>query len=127
MHRPAILALATATPPHSLPQRDAADAAVHCCAADERQARVLRRLYETTTVQRRASVLLGSNGRAGAASDGPVREFFPPADQSPRGPTTAQRMAVFDRCAAPLATRACSAALASAQLAPHQVTHLVTI
>ena len=127
MDRPAILGIATARPAHSLSQSESADIAVSCCARGERQARLLRRLYQTTTVDRRGTVLLGtetSNGRPDIAS---VRAFLRSPDEQPRGPTTAARMAVFEQAAPPLAVEAAAAAMERARIPAAHVTHLVTV
>src|SRR5687767_2753786 len=102
MTHPALLAVATATPLHHMSQTQSVEAALACCTTDERQARLLRRLYESTTVERRGSVLLEDD------SDG---ELFPLAEALPRGPTTSARMAAFERHAPHLAARACRAAM----------------
>lgn len=114
MHDPAILAVGTATPAHTLTQAAAADEAAARCATDKHRARLLHRLYQTTAIERRGSVLTQA-------------EIFFPPEPATRGPTTAQRMAAFERHAPPLAGEACRAALDAASLPHAAITHLLTV
>lgn len=123
---PRLLGLGTACPPGVMSQHDAAIMAVSRCATNEREAKLLPELYRRSTVKQRRSVLLPpNNGQAQDATA--VDDYFPPASVSPRGPTTATRMASFAKYAPPLAAQACIEALADAELSSQRITHLVTV
>lgn len=123
---PRILGLGTAVPEHAITQTDAAAMARQRCADDARQGRMLERLYQRTTVEQRGSTLLQTNGsqRVDACS---FDWFFPDTQQSPMGPTTAERMKHFAAFAPSLAAQASRQALADAGVEPGGVTHLITV
>jgi predicted naringenin-chalcone synthase len=84
----------------------------------------LKALYRMTRVTKRHSVLLDSDSRSGEAR----QSFFPPMQgDADRGPTTAERMARYERDAPVLGAQAARAALADAGLAPGEITHVVTV
>lgn len=123
---PHLLGLATAVPDNAITQSDAAAMAQQRCTTDARQARILERLYQRTTVEQRGSTLLKTNDTH-RVDEHSFDWFFPRADESPKGPTTSERMAQFAQLAPPLAIRACRNALADADTTPDQVTHLITV
>jgi len=81
--------------------------------------RRMRAIYRRSGVRRRHSVLL--NG------DGSYDLYTPASDPGDPGPTTAERMAYYEREAGPLAARAAEAALLDSGVAPASITHLVTV
>ena len=86
IHPARILGIATATPVSSMTQTHAAGMAADCCTQTDRQRRALHRLYESTTVENRASALLehtlkqSHEGESVAADDQPPTLYnaFPP-------------------------------------------------
>ena len=116
--------LGTAVPPNAISQEEAAaTAARYGCASPEQQ-RQLKALYRLSRVKKRHSVVLESDSRSGAAR----QSFFQPmrgADD--RGPTTAARMARYERDAPALGAQAARAALQNARRTAGDVTHLVTV
>lgn len=114
-----LLGMGTATPAH-LEQAAIAELALPRCCDDQRQRDFLERVFTHSGVTHRATVLAGS-ARAAAAF---YTERATPAD---RGPTTAQRMALYAREAPSLAAEACAHALADASLSPEAITHLITV
>ncbi len=118
-----LLGLGIATPSHSIMQCDAAKVAqdLHIT---ERWHQALPALYRKSGVNRRGSVLLKSGNEA----DSPRQTFYRPSSTShPRGPTTAERMEIFSKEAAPLLIKACTTALDNACTKPASITHLVTV
>jgi len=113
-----------AVPEHAIAQVDAAKLGHSFASPDGSRARTLQALYKRSGVKKRHSVLLG-------ASEGSVeqRQGFYPAIQGEDdpGPTTAVRMRAFEEHAPPLAAEACRNALGDAEMAAHEITHLVTV
>ena len=116
--------LGTAVPPYAISQEQAAEgAALRGCSSPEQQ-RQLKALYRLSRVKKRHSVLLESDSQSVEAR----QSFFPPmrgADD--RGPTTAERMARYEREAPALGAQAARRALELAGRAPGDVTHVVTV
>jgi predicted naringenin-chalcone synthase len=116
--------LGTATPEHSLTQKDAAELHATFCRIDDRRGRTLRALYRRSGVERRKCAILD-------ATDGPLpqrQSFYPPArDEADRGPATSRRMEVYEAVAPGLAAEAAERALADADLSADDVSHLVTV
>jgi predicted naringenin-chalcone synthase len=116
--------LGTAVPPGVLDQAEAAESSGAFCAADERQARALRILYGRSGVESRNTVVV-------QAGEGTLVERLPfyPAATKPedRGPTTGERMALYETEAPPLAELAARRALEDAATPVDAITHLVTV
>jgi len=119
-----VYGIGTSSPPCSISQEHAVGLArAYGCTSDEQQ-RQLKALYRLTRVKTRHSVVLESDSRDGI----PRRSFFPAMqNDADRGPTTAERMARYEKDAPPLAARAARAALADAGLEAGAVTHVVTV
>lgn len=119
----AILGLGTVQPPHSIAQRDAAEAAKSYLCLTEEQARLLTVLYRRTGVRRRSTVLLEASTEGGVQQ----QSFFPKArDANDFGPTTRPRMEKYAQEAPPLALAAARRALEESGLTPPQIRALVT-
>ena len=119
-----IRGLGTATPPHSVAQVDAVQAAQTFCCSTDQQRQWLRLVYLRSGIERRHSVLL-ENGDAGIEGR---QSFYPPQrDPEDRGPTTAQRMQRYEREAPLLARRAAEQALARAEWPASEIDHLITV
>lgn len=119
-----IVGMGTALPEHRLTQAEAAELHTTFCGIDPVRSRTLRALYRRSGILTRHSVLLG-------ASDGELatrQSFYQPAtSDDDAGPTTAERMAVYERLAPVLATEAARRALSAGAVDPAEVTHLVTV
>ena len=116
--------IGTAVPPRVLGQADAAESSRAFCAGDAKQARALRILYGRSGVETRNTVVL-------RADKGTLEErlpFYPEASgPEDRGPTTGQRMALYEAEAPPLAELAARRALEDASTPVGAITHLVTV
>ena len=122
---PRIRGIGLAVPPHSLDQEQAADLCVAISGIDGEVERLARTFHRRSGIARRGCVLLKTTAPATSACD---QSFFVPRrGDTDRGPTTAARMAVFQEHAPSLAARAALEALLQADLAPRDVTHLVTV
>ena len=118
-----ILGLGTATPPHSIPQDEAAELAKAFCCQTHEQARLLPMLYKRTHIDRRGSVLLEE-----IKGSGLQQSFFSPAvGDADQGPSTGQRMQRYAQEAAPLALAAARRALTESQLTAAQISQLITV
>ncbi|CAN5729337.1 type III polyketide synthase [soil metagenome] len=116
-----IIGLGTALPAGLVSQSEALTLAKDLCCHTERQAKVLEQVYLKSGVQTRATVLQ-------AAVEPRQTNFFqPPTTTGDAGPSTAQRMALYELQAGPLATTACRAALHDAKMEAKTITHLVTV
>lgn len=119
----ALCGLGTATPVASLTQHAAVALAATRCCGTPRERTWLERLYRASGVQRRGSVLLQRDDDMAA-----MEAFYPPrASADDRGPTTAVRMARYEKEAGALAAPACAAALMDAAVAPADITHVVSV
>lgn len=118
-----ILGLATALPDHAMSQASAADFAFRTCCQTDEQARILKVIYRKAGVANRYTVLphAYTTNFVQEASEGGL------AVAVGHGPTTADRMQLYEEHAAPLALNAAAAALDRAATSPRQITHLVTV
>ena len=119
-----VYGIGTASPPHAISQAHAAAMARQFGCTSDEQLRQLKALYRMTRVRKRHSVILDAGSETGEAR----QSFFPPMrDASDRGPTTAQRMARYEREAPALGAEAARAALADAGRRPEDITHIVSV
>jgi predicted naringenin-chalcone synthase len=118
-----VAGIGTAVPEFEIDQTDAAEQASQLCYENAEQRRQVKILYRRTGVKKRHSVVLQSatNGRPAQQT------FYVSSSQMTHGPTTAERMLAYERHAGPLATEAAGRALANANVAPFDITHLVTV
>ena len=120
--RVGLLGLGTAAPAGAM-QTDLAEHCETVCCDDEQQRQFLRRVFANSGVRRRGSVLIAADDQLER-----IRAFYRPRPTpDDRGPTTAQRMAIYAAEAPPLAERAARRALDSAGLAGSRITHLITV
>ena len=118
-------ALATAVPPFSVAQADAAQAASAAMRETDRQTRLVGTLYRRSGVETRHLTILDRQADPG---DGVPQSFYQPPDEvRPKGPTTAERMARYEADSPALATLACQRALSAAAVDPATISHLVTV
>jgi prepilin-type processing-associated H-X9-DG protein len=119
-----IKGLGTAVPRHCISQEDLAEVAGKLCGLTDKQRRMLPTLYRHAGVKKRHSVVLAGPSNKEEAG----QSFYQSVDEgNANGPTTAERMRAYAEHATPLAAQACSRALAAAQIAPSEITHLVTV
>lgn len=119
-----IKGLGTAVPRHCIAQEDLAEVAGRFCGLSDKQRRMLPTLYRHAGVKKRHSVVLAGPSNKESAG----QSFYRSVEEGgPNGPTTADRMRAYAEHATPLAAQACSRALAAAQMAPSEITHLVTV
>ena len=116
--------LGASWPRHDAAQEEAAEYHARLSGLDAARGRVLRTLYRRSGVDRRGSVLLR---RADGTLDDRQDFYRPVRDEGDRGPTTAARMAIYERHAPDLAARASRRALEHAGARPSEVTHVVTV
>jgi predicted naringenin-chalcone synthase len=117
-----LIGMGTATPPGEVSQRESAEHAIARCCTDERGARLLRRLYAQTGIDRRASALINPD------DPGAHEAHFPIAPEATAGgPTTEARMRWYAGSAPALAHRAALSAIDDAQIEAGRITHLVTV
>jgi predicted naringenin-chalcone synthase len=123
----AIVGLGTALPPTSVSAAESVQVARKICRPRPDEADHLPNLYRQSGISRRHLAFapeIVSDILEGTEYSGSV--FLPSGDRE-LGPTTAERMAHYDREAGPLALRAAREALERSGLRPKQVTHLITI
>jgi predicted naringenin-chalcone synthase len=113
-----IAGIGTALPLHRISQADAAEIAKKFSCETAAQERLFMMLYRRAGVSGRNSVVLD-------ASEGPLgdRQSF----YTISAPSTLERMRKYEEEAGSLAFVASGAALREADVAPHRVTHLVTV
>lgn len=118
-----ILGLGTATPRFTIGQSEAAAIAATLCPASEEQRKFLPLVYRQTGIRQRATVVLQSqpDGRHSPQS------FYQVATAEDRGPSTAQRMELYEEHASQLAVAAARRALTDAGLTSASITHTVTV
>ena len=118
----AILGLGTSLPPHCVSQAEAARLAERLVAGGNGKTSAISALYRRAGVKTRHTVL----PRGVYAHDWSCSAHGSD-DRSRLGPTTEQRMAVYEQEAHPLALRAAKSALHNAQLPASAITHIVTV
>jgi predicted naringenin-chalcone synthase len=124
----AILGLGTAVPTTAVTQVESMAGALSLCCRTRQQEDWLSFVYRGAGIERRHSVLPRSfmdDLQHGTRESGCI--FLPTGEEDDQGPTTAQRMAVYQQEAGPLALRAAQSALQRARLPAGQLTHLITV
>ncbi len=116
--------IGTAVPERSIAQSHAASYATTFLGENGQHQRQVELLYRRTGVKTRHSVVLET-----APSDGTIVQSFYRAAESTEdfGPTTAQRMLLYEESAIVIATEAARRSLLDAHVDPAQVTHLITV
>jgi predicted naringenin-chalcone synthase len=120
-----ILGLGTATPPQRVTQDEAARVAALVSGTTPQQTALLSILYRQTQIASRHMVA-GSRILEGALQSHRAHADAAPLSQQPI-PGTAERMAVYQREALPLALTACRHALRQSNVKPADISHLVTV
>jgi alpha-pyrone synthase len=124
----AILGLGTAVPSAVLDRRDGQMVAESLCCETDEQATFIPAIYAGSGISRRYFCL-------GKAALEDIRNgtnlsgspYLPTGVPGEKGPTTRQRMEVYEAEAPPLALKASAQALANAATLPGQITHLITV
>jgi predicted naringenin-chalcone synthase len=118
-----IAGLGTATPPFVIEQHDAAGMADLVTVAGDNASANVGTLYRRSGVNSRHCVILESS-----TNGAPARQsfFLQASHVEPRGPSTGERMHVYNSTAADLAANAARQALSHARLTGADITHLVT-
>ena len=113
--------IGVAWPPHDASQDQLACLADRLCRYTPAQRKRLHRFYERSTIRRRAGVAFQPNG------EGPttMAPFAAAADELDRGPSTADRLALYPEWASRLAESAAADALARAGASAADIDHLV--
>jgi alkylresorcinol/alkylpyrone synthase len=115
------VSVATATPSHKLDQSDALTLVKRICCVDERQSRLASALYKHSGVRNRYTAVPHTEAYIWAPHRNPDDSPVPNV-----GPSTEERMALYEEHALPLAHQAASGALRRSKLAPSRITHVVT-
>lgn len=122
-----LLGLGTALPSNRFTQEQGARIAQVLC-LDPRQAPLIPTLYRQTGISGRNLVLEEDLVRDVLTGTRHSQSVFLPKEEGPdSGPTTRQRMDVYCAKAPSLAIAAAERALADSSIAPHAITHLVTV
>jgi predicted naringenin-chalcone synthase len=124
---PAILSLATAVPHYRVPQAALCAWLVEALAEQPALARWLRSLYRLSGIETRYSVLADAN-------HAPSESRFVPTRPPEEAPTTAERMAIYEREAVEIGALAATRALAEyagdesrALEASAEITHMIAV
>jgi len=123
-----ILGISTAVPGAKLDQYESQKVAESLCCETEEQKTFVPAIYAGSGIATRNMCL----GRAvvddilnGTRLSG--SPFLPTGVPGEKGPTTRQRMLIYEAEATPLALRSCAEALSAAGTLPSEITHLVTV
>ncbi len=108
-----ISGVGAAVPSHALSADASLEMVRRLCCEDPKQARLAEMLYRRSGVEQRATCV-------------PPETAYQ-WEGSPHGPTLAERMALYEQHAAPLAFRAAAAALEQGDVSPRRVRYLVTV
>ncbi|MAT14034.1 MAG: chalcone synthase [Planctomyces sp.] len=119
-----ILGIGTASPDHFIEQSDAAEIVKDLCLDDEKQKRQMVMLYRRSGVSTRHSVLLESS-EPGLENRQSFYSQLSGSDDA--GPTTVERMELYEQHTPRLALKAANKALMQANKSPQEITHLVTV
>jgi len=123
-----ILGLGTAVPDATLDTSEGQRIANVLCCETEEQKTFIPAIYAGSGISRRYMCL----GRAVVddiltGTRFSASPFLPTGVPGERGPTTRQRMQIYEREAPPLALQASATALSQAETLPGEITHLVTV
>ena len=124
----AILGLGTAVPATRVSQQDAKRVARSVCCRTPEQATWLPAVYDQTGIEHRFQCLgrdVVDDVLQGTRNSGSI--FLPSGQADDAGPTTAQRLHIYQQEAPPLALAAARQALARSGLRTAELTHLVTV
>jgi predicted naringenin-chalcone synthase len=123
-----ILGVGTAIPSGLLQQHEAQIVAEYLCAETAEQATFIPAIYGGSGISRRY-ICLGRQVVLDICEETRISgsPFLPTGEPGHPGPTTRQRMEIYEREAPPLAMKACAEALSASGILPTEITHLVTV
>lgn len=119
-----ILGFGTANPRFAIGQEEAASIAATLPPGNDQYRHLLPRVYRQTGIKQRGTVVLSSQPDG---EHSPQNFYQVATSAEDRGPTTADRMQLYEQHAGQLAIVASQRALADAGVDPASVTHLVTV
>jgi len=123
----AILGIGTAVPANRYTQDEAVEVArVVSCETDD-QAKLLQVIYRQTHIDYRHMIYNRDDYNEVVETAQENGGRYRSKNQDDFGPDTADRMAIYEREALPMAMRSSGQALAEAGIAPSTITHLVTV
>lgn len=122
-----IIGLGTAQAPEVVSQEDALALSSEVICENDKQKRLLRTLFRKAGVSSRRTVIPYELGYQWHKSDQAARQEAGEATGGGGGPTTAQRMTLYQQHATPLALGSATAAIHDAAVLPGDITHLVTV
>jgi predicted naringenin-chalcone synthase len=117
-----IISVATATPGHELTQSDALAMAKRICCMDERQSRLAGALYRKSGVETRHTCVPYTHAYHWAPPRMPGETA-----KAYVGPSTQERMAMYEEHAPPLAIQASREALRRSEVSASAITHVITV
>jgi len=118
-----IIGLGTALPPESVSQEDAMAMSAEVICENDKQKRILQTLFRKAGVKSRRTAIPWRYGYDWKRS----AESTSPCATAVDGPSTAERMALYQQYASPLAISSSAAAIESSGLTAQEITHLVTV
>jgi alpha-pyrone synthase len=123
-----ILGIGTATPSGILDQKDAQKVAEYLCAETKEQATFIPAIYGGSGISNRF-ICLGQQVVKDIVENTRVSNspFLPTGEPGDQGPTTRERMAIYETEAPQLALRASAEAFSKSGVLPSEITHLVTV
>lgn len=113
-----------ATPGKPIPQSDLLELAMRYNAETEAERLRLERIYRGSKICQRCSVLGVAAHDSAQALEG-VLGFY--EHDHPKGPTTGERMRVYESHATALSSEACRSALRASEIRPERITQLITV
>jgi predicted naringenin-chalcone synthase len=119
-----ILGFGTATPRFAIGQSEAAAIAATLCPTNDEHRHLLPLLYRQTGIKQRGTVVLDSQPDG---QHSPQSFYQVATETEDHGPTTAERMELYETHASQLAVAAARRALTDAGLTPASITHTVTV
>jgi len=123
-----ILGIGTANPTGTLDQHDAQKVAEYLCAQSAEQATFIPAIYGGSGIRRRF-ICLGTQVIKDIVENTRISNspFLPSGEPGDQGPTTRERMAIYESEAPLLGIKASAEALAQSGVLPNEITHLVTV
>ena len=119
-----IQSIGLATPRQPIPQSDLLELALRYNAETKAERLRLKRVYLGSKVKQRHSVL-GTAAQNSAQALKGVMDFY--QHDHPKGPSTHERMRVYESDAIALSSEACDSAIRGCEINPETITQLITV